>query len=124
MMGLFVHLKNCFNSSAAFKKWNNLAAIFSGDDGMSQPITIILSPEKTRFQETCCDGGGSFLLTTPSLSPSPTGLTPSPPPPPPPTLSTIMDMRNYTRCNVLTNARVNFSQSETSSFLRGRGGGS
>ena len=30
-----------------------------------------------------------------------------------------MDMRNNKRRNVLTHARVNFSQSETSSLLRG-----
>ena len=37
---------------------------------------------------------------------------------------TIMDMRNNKRRNVLTHARVNFSQSETSSLLRrGAGGG-
>ena len=39
----------------------------------------------------------------------------SPPPPP----HTIMDMRNNKRRNGLTHARVNFSQSETSSLLRG-----
>ena len=33
-----------------------------------------------------------------------------------------MDMRNNKRRNVLTNARVTFSQLETSSFLRGGGG--
>ena len=49
-----------------------------------------------------------------SLQP-PTDLTPPPP-------TTIMDMRinkNNRRRNVLTHARVNFSQSETSSLLRG-----
>ena len=35
---------------------------------------------------------------------------------------TIMDMRNNNRRNVSTHARVNFSQSETSSILRGEGG--
>ena len=34
-----------------------------------------------------------------------------------------MDMQNNKRRNVLTQARVNFSQSETSSLLRGGGGG-
>ena len=34
-----------------------------------------------------------------------------------------MDMQNNKRRNVLTHARVNFSQSETSSLLRGGGGG-
>ena len=34
-----------------------------------------------------------------------------------------MDMRNNNRRNVLTHARENFSQSETSSLLRGGGGG-
>ena len=33
--------------------------------------------------------------------------------------SVIMDMRNDKQLNVLTHARVNFSQSETSSLLRG-----
>ena len=33
-----------------------------------------------------------------------------------------MDMRNNNRRNVLTHARVKFSQSETSSLLRGGGG--
>ena len=33
-----------------------------------------------------------------------------------------MDMRNNKRRNVLTHARVNFSQSETSSLLHGGGG--
>ena len=37
---------------------------------------------------------------------------------------TIMDMRNNKRHNILTHARVNFSQSETSSLLRGEEGGS
>ena len=36
---------------------------------------------------------------------------------------TIMDMRNNKRRNVLTHARVNFSQSGTISLLRGGGGG-
>ena len=34
-----------------------------------------------------------------------------------------MDMRNNKQRNVSTQARVNFSQSETSSLLRGGGGG-
>ena len=55
-----------------------------------------------------CDG--SFLLTTPNA------LTP---PPPHTHTHTIMDMRNNKRRNVLTHARVKFSQSETSSLLRG-----
>ena len=53
---------------------------------------------------------GSFLLV------------PQPPPPPSfnsPSPHTIMDMRNNKRRNVLTHARVNFNQSETSSLLRG-----
>ena len=33
-----------------------------------------------------------------------------------------MDMQNIMRRNVLTHARVNFSQSETSLLLRGGGG--
>ena len=41
------------------------------------------------------------------------------PPPPPPHTHTIMDMQNNKRHNVLTRARVNFSQSETSWLLRG-----
>ena len=56
-------------------------------------------------------------------SPHPsTDLTPLLLPPPPSHTHTIMDMRNNKRRNVLTHARVNFSQSETSSLLRGAGG--
>ena len=63
-------------------------------------------------------GKGSFLLT-PARPPS------SPPPPTDQTYPhTIMDMRNSNkRRNVLTHARVNFSQLETCSLLRGGGGG-
>ena len=58
-----------------------------------------------------------FLLIPPPSS--------SPPPPPPHTHThTIMDARNNKRRNLLTHARVSFSQSETSSLLRsGRLGG-
>ena len=45
------------------------------------------------------------------------------PPPPRTHTLTIMDMPNNKRHNVLSQARVNFSQSETSSLLRGGGGG-
>ena len=50
---------------------------------------------------------------------SPTDLTPPPPPP----HHFIMDIRNNKRRNILTHARVNFNQSETSLLLRGGGGG-
>ena len=42
--------------------------------------------------------------------------------PPPPHKHTIIYMRKNKRRNVLTHARVNFSQSETNSLLRGEGG--
>ena len=47
--------------------------------------------------------------------------------PPPPLIYiqplAILNIRNNKQCSVLTHARVNFSQSEMSSLLRGRGGG-
>ena len=53
-----------------------------------------------------------FWIVSVSYLPLPTDLTPP---------HTIMDLRKSNQRNILTHARVNFSQSETSLLLRGGG---
>ena len=104
--------------------------------GMTQAHPMKLPPTvstSTIFATTgtSSDNAASFLASFLASFTSSTGCFPQKnffcqlPPPPliSPPSHTIIDIRNIKRRNVSTHARVNFSQSATSSLLRGGGGG-